>query len=252
MFRDISPQMAGLVSNWCTTLLYGITIVVYFACVHTLIKRRDDRLRSTTWILFCTATIQFVLSTIYVALALRILIEGFIWAVNTPGGTLEYWIDPSVRSQVVSKAVYVTNSIVGDSIMVWRVYAVWGQNLYICIIPIFLVFGTILTGYISIKQLAGISVNSLDSLFIIGKWILATWALSISTQVICTSLIAGKIWWHARHSAGSKARYLSAIAIVVESGALYTIATIFLLAFFDMKTQAGAIIGDMTAQIAVS
>lgn len=26
MIRDVSPQMAGLVSNWCTTLLYGKAI----------------------------------------------------------------------------------------------------------------------------------------------------------------------------------------------------------------------------------
>jgi hypothetical protein len=108
------------------------------------------------------------------------------------------------------------------------------------------------TGYISIKLLSAITLNSLNSLFVIGKWVLATWSLSISTQIISTGLIAGKIWWHARRISGSKAQYLSVIAIVVESGAIYTVATIFLLAFFDMKTQAGAIIGDMTAQIAVS
>ncbi|KAF8178484.1 hypothetical protein BJ912DRAFT_1063133 [Pholiota molesta] len=242
--------MAGLVSNWCTTLLYGITLVVYSTCVYVLFQRREERLRSTTWILFCTATLQFILSTIYVAFALRLLIEGFIWAVDTPEGTLGYWINPSIRAQVVSKAVYITNSIVGDSVLVWRVYVVWGKNLYACVLPMLLVCGTTVTGYISIKLLSAITLNSLNSLFAIGKWVLATWSLSIATQIISTGLIAGKIWWHARRISGSKAQYLSVIAIVVESGAIYTVATIFLLAFFDIKTQAGAIIGDMTAQIA--
>jgi hypothetical protein len=63
-------------------------------------------------ILFCTATLQFILSTIYVAFALRLLIEGFIWAVDTPEGTLGYWINPSIRAQVGSKAVYITNASV--------------------------------------------------------------------------------------------------------------------------------------------
>lgn len=60
-------------------------------------------------ILFCTATLQFILSTVYLAFDLRLLIQGFIWATNSPGGIYQFWIDPSTQSQVVAKALYLTN-----------------------------------------------------------------------------------------------------------------------------------------------
>lgn len=104
----------------------------------------------------------------------------------------------------------------------------------------------------AITRLAHITGNlQPKSIFEILNWILSTWCLSIATQVISTGLIAGKIWWHAQRNTVSKSRYISLIAIVVESGAIYTLSTAFLLAFADLKTQAGAIIGDMTTQIAV-
>jgi surface polysaccharide O-acyltransferase-like enzyme len=90
------------------------------------------------------------------------------------------------------------------------------------------------------------------SIFEILKWVLATWCLSIATQVISTALIAWKIWQHARLNPVAKSRYMSLIAIIVESGAIYTMSTAFLMALADRKTQAGAIPGDMTAQLAVS
>lgn len=49
----------------------------------------------------------------------------------------------------------------------------------------------------------------------------------------------------------AKSRYLSIIAVVVESGAILTISTTFLLAFVDHKAQAGAILAGMATQIAV-
>lgn len=60
-------------------------------------------------ILVGTSTIQFLLATIQVAVALRLLIEGFIHTENIPSGAFLYWITPSTRPQVIAKATYVTN-----------------------------------------------------------------------------------------------------------------------------------------------
>ncbi len=60
-------------------------------------------------ILLGTATIQFLLAFAFVAYGLRLLVEGFIQAANIPGGVALYWINPSVPSQVASKAIYITN-----------------------------------------------------------------------------------------------------------------------------------------------
>ncbi|KAF5324363.1 hypothetical protein D9619_011107 [Psilocybe cf. subviscida] len=251
MFHDMTPQMAGLVSNWCDTMLYGIVIVTYFTCTYVLIKHRGDRNQMATWILIVTSTVQFILSTIYVAVALSNLIEGFVRTENVPNGAFIYWINPATKSQVIAKAVYITNSVVGDFILIWRLYMVWGKNLYVCLLPIIITCCAAVTGYVSDSKLAAISGNvKPTSVFEVLNWILSTWCLSIATQVISTSLIAGRIWWHARHNPVARSRYMSLIAIIVESGAIYTLSTAFLLAFADLKTQAGALIAHMTTQLA--
>lgn len=111
----------------------------------------------------------------------------------------------------------------------------------------------IVTGYVSDAKLAALSgIVKPGSTFDVLHWILSTWCLSIATQIISTSLIAGMIWWHARRNPATKSRYVSLIGIIVESGAIYTLSTIFLLAFSELKTQTGDILVMMTTQIAVS
>lgn len=56
-----------------------------------------------------TSTVQIVLSTIYVALGLRLLMEGFVNTQGVPQGAFLYFINPAQKTQVVSKAVYFTN-----------------------------------------------------------------------------------------------------------------------------------------------
>lgn len=107
-------------------------------------------------------------------------------------------------------------------------------------------------GYIALGRICQITGDiQPTSLFQILNLLLVTWCLSIGTQVISTGLIAGKIWWHAKRSHVSKSRYISLIAIIIESGAIFTVSTAFLLAFFDLKTQSGGIIADITTQTAV-
>ncbi|KAF5324370.1 hypothetical protein D9619_011108 [Psilocybe cf. subviscida] len=108
------------------------------------------------------------------------------------------------------------------------------------------------TGYMSDSKLAALSgtITKPGSTFNVLHWVLSTWCLSIATQIISTSLIAGMIWWHARRNPAAKSRYVSLIGIIVESGAIYTLSTIFLLAFAELKKQSGDILAMMTTQIA--
>lgn len=157
-----------------------------------------------------------------------------------------------------------------DCVLIWRLYMVWGRNIYICVLPIALTccsMGTptpysseilsltqcAVTGAIGIARLAQITGKmESTSIFEILNWMLSTWSLFIATQLIATGLIAGKIWWHAQRNPIAKSRYTSLILVVIESGAILTLSTTFLLALVDYKTQAGAILADMATQIAVS
>lgn len=54
-------------------------------------------------------TIQFILSTIYVAVTFRRVIEGFIRHANVPDGVFLYFINPDTTLWVIGNGVYLTN-----------------------------------------------------------------------------------------------------------------------------------------------
>ncbi|KAF5319531.1 hypothetical protein D9619_008339 [Psilocybe cf. subviscida] len=232
-------------------MCYLSSVIVYIVCMYVLIKRRHKRNTSATWILIGTSTIQFLLATVHVAVALRVLIEGFIHTEDVPKGAFNYWINPATTAQVIAKAVYITNILVAGCVLIWRMYLVWGRNIYVCILPIVMTLCSMVTGYIGLSKLAQITGDlQPDSIFNILDWLIPTWSLFIATELLSTVLIAGKIWWHAKRDPVAKSFYLSLISVVVESGAILTLSTTFLLAFMDRETQTGAILADMATQIA--
>ena len=88
-----------------------------------------------------------------------------------------------------------------------------------------------------------------ESLFnpTVSKWFTSLWALSLATNVTCTTLIVIRI---ARSSANART-YLSLIVIVIESGALYTISVAILMALFELNANSGQIANDITTQLSV-
>ena len=154
--------------------------------------------------------------------------------------------------------------------MVWRLYAVWGNNLYICIIPVSFMFDSTLpsgcsiffakilivlatagTGYATV---AGFLHASASNIFAVLNTYTATWALSVTTQTSTSLAIMGRIWWITRNSPKSLGwnKYFAIAWIIVESGVIYSLTTILLLIFYDLRTNFGGIINNMLAQTCVS
>ncbi len=112
------------------------------------------------------------------------------------------------------------------------------------------------SGYIATSIIA----NGGDARWpLILKYLLASWSLSIATQVVATCLIAFRIWSysatipaHVVATTGKeRPNYLAIVWIIVESGLIYTVSTIILLVFFELNSQASNIIGKALGQISV-
>jgi hypothetical protein len=106
------------------------------------------------------------------------------------------------------------------------------------------------TGYTAIAHLA--QLTSTDTVFLsrVHNWLIATWVLSLATQLGATPLIGYQFWksipWNFQ---GIRASRLSVLWILVESGALYSVTTLFLLGF--SSTNTGAIFAASLGQISV-
>ncbi|KAK0193299.1 hypothetical protein F5146DRAFT_1133971 [Armillaria mellea] len=230
--EDLAPDLAALVGLWCATVLYGVNLILYFCCVHVLIRRKT----STSWVLVGGATVQFILSTVHIAAGLRSMIEGFIWSNEMPGGSYRYWDNTTGSVYILQEATTVTNCFIGDTILLWRLYVVWNKKIFICLFPASLVLAFGVCGYISIYRLSHLTLSNVHTVNDILNWLQATWSLSLATQIL--------------DRPGKQSNpYMIVIWTVVESGAIYAFTATLMLAFFTQHSHVSTVMADALGQI---
>ncbi|TFK33630.1 hypothetical protein BDQ12DRAFT_727572 [Crucibulum laeve] len=197
--------------------------------------------------------IQFVLSTIYTAAQLRMMFESFVWLpsssqANMISGsqsltTAQYWLNTGQPIQVFSSTVCFANTVVGDAILVWRLYVVWNNNILVSIPPTI----TLLASTISASVMTGLQAQ--DIYGAITPLGLTTWSLSIGTQVFATGFICWKIWNINASSAFPSKHYTALIWVIVESGAIYSGLAAALLVMYGLREQYSVVLMGCMGQL---
>ncbi|KAJ7022173.1 hypothetical protein C8F04DRAFT_1240908 [Mycena alexandri] len=160
-------------------------------------------------VLLVTAIALFTLSTIIVILAL-ILGAARIDDVDLPVPELLF----------AANIIFGVNNVIADGLVIYRCYCVWNYNGYVVIVPILSLIAT---------SLFGLDLDLPAKPF---------YGLSLATNILVNMLTAGRIWWIYREArmclkTDMQKKYLSSLAILVESGVLYS-ATV--LAFLILVT----------------
>lgn len=107
--------------------------------------------------------------------------------------------------------------------------------------------------YVITKYFLGAPLDSA----VIQRWSVAAWSLDLVVNALGTLAIAGRLWWVGRQTAGLKPdgrnTYLSVAFIILESGAMFSIATfILVIMFVNPPTTQGATAGIyVVTQLAV-
>lgn len=249
MVADIPADVAYIGGVWAEGVLYGIHIILFSALCKIFLRKSYVRGREvSSAILLCSSFIMFVLSTTHVALAVHELLQGFVYQRSIPGGPPVFF-----RQNVFPprKAVYLFNTFLGDAMLIWRVYVIWGQNWKICVPSIIFLLGTIICGIKTIVANATYPAGSVFTSDIL-SWVTSTFALTIATQITATCLIAGRIYYASRLSIGSskmQSYYMSLVWMVVESGAIYTVVALIQLITEELGMNAGVIMELMLSQL---
>ncbi|KAI0029799.1 hypothetical protein K488DRAFT_88395 [Vararia minispora EC-137] len=231
---------AYLLGAWCAAALWGIFgCFISFALVQVYgLYRRGEVTRSTTITIMAACTL-YGLSTAHVSLALRRLIIGFV-DIQGPD-TIAYFADIAAPINRAKDVIYVTSTVIADSVVVWRCWAIWNGNLYVLVLPILLVMGTAASAYGAVSQYFLANPNPTESV----SFGTAMFAVSLTTNVFVTLLSVGRVWWMSRkldpsidaHSARST--YRGVIVLLFETGAIIAIAKIFEFIFFNIAPDDG-------------
>ncbi|KAJ6474149.1 hypothetical protein C8R45DRAFT_384209 [Mycena sanguinolenta] len=191
-------------------------------CIYILLHRPRNVANT---ILIITAVTLFTLSTMET-----------IFNIILGAGDVDGVLSDDMYGQILFayNMTFVTNNAVADTLFIYRCFVIWNRNIYVVILPI-------ITLVVTIDQSLPLT---------------PFYIITLGNNVLVTGLTAGRIWWIGRQARvhlnpAMQKRYGSSIAIIVESGVIYSAAilTFLILGVIPFTYPAADPTVDMLAQI---
>ncbi|KAI0749967.1 hypothetical protein C8Q80DRAFT_1066899, partial [Daedaleopsis nitida] len=218
------------------------------AVLHGNKKRRSKRLAPMNVVMITLTVLMYCMSTIHVALAMRVNLIAFFDQHAIEGGLTIFddQGDPLVWIQIMLELL---NCLMGDAIVCWRTWVLWGRNWRILIFPVTCILGGLVSGSGMTHALAispkGAQLYSGD----ITLWFAFFGVLTCIANLYSVGMISYKACnTNQMKRLGVKisgGTYYSLILLIVESGAVYCIALIITVVLFLTDNNGVYVIADM-------
>ncbi|KAJ7431323.1 hypothetical protein FB451DRAFT_1157165 [Mycena latifolia] len=253
-----SAQIVGL---FMETLLYGVYLVTLVPCLYALLwSPADHHFKNRIhWSMLTAAILMFTFATLDVTFGLRHNLDAFVYYTG-PGGAKEELENISYWVNVMKTADYVAQTCIGDAILIYRCYMVWGKKWMIIIPSFFLWLGGTTCGAILTYTFATLNKAALIDTASATPWVDSMIALTLSMNILTTSLIVYRIWSVDKETSSMVAtsstarsrrvsRLKSIMRILIDSAALYTISVIIFVATYIAGSNANYGTSDNVVQI---
>ncbi|KAF7355988.1 hypothetical protein MVEN_00928200 [Mycena venus] len=243
---DITILPANLASLILESLLYGLLLLLFISTIYFLATRRtlagttQTAKHHLTSLVFLGVTTLFLLVTVHWSI---VIYQAFFAFIHLGSVATEeaFYADLSQKTEVVNVALFCLAILVGDALVTYRLWVIWGGNQKIVIFPIFALTGLAVASTGLIVELAkgeprlrGASFDGESR-----PWEATGFMLSLVANLYSTTCIAFRIWGVETVTSGSVSRlqvpssalilFLSDtefnkwfLSILVESAALQT------------------------------
>ncbi|KAJ7091722.1 hypothetical protein C8R43DRAFT_1142004 [Mycena crocata] len=239
----MSEMIALVLEGW----LYGMYLILFFACLTVAFNRRKESrgfnyvFLTTTFLLFVLITWHFVVDAVMLFIA---------YNHETTREADQYYANLPGTLNVMKTGLYIGVTLVSDAFMLYRCWVVWNRSFAIIALPSLLLLASIGTGIPGLIFLK----NATTSFFT--KELLpltsAFFGITMATNNIATLLIAFRVWKGQREVSGisTMTNLNKVVMIVLESGAMYSATLIIILATFIHKsTSAYNVLIDVISPI---
>ncbi|KAF8630271.1 hypothetical protein AX17_005457 [Amanita inopinata Kibby_2008] len=212
-----------IIALFVETLFYGLYIATLLHTLRWLLFADEGwtRRRNIKWGMLGLTLLLFVSSTANLALA-------FSRALNAlTHGPAKYTKKRPAAAIVMAFIVFL-QSIIADSVLIYRCWAVSSKSWRIICLPVMLLMGDLACLILGTYWQASGSLFSGSLRAFILIWIVF-WSCTIALTIYTTSAIVYCIWSVSKNSyipRASKRRFRFAVRIIVESGLMYTTTTI--------------------------
>ncbi|KAI0296339.1 hypothetical protein B0F90DRAFT_1669835 [Multifurca ochricompacta] len=245
----ISLPKAELISLGLTTFLYGWTYVLLFLllsadrheppwiglfftlfCITMVVMlfRVTDDIRNQRAKILLVSFLMLLVATLHLIVVWVRGVEGFI--MQKSGSAQAFYEDIADTTSVLKISCLLCQSLLGDGVMVWRTYIVFGKRIYVVLPVILLIAAYTAVGSVALSFIAKARPGT-DVFHVATSWITAYFSLTMSTNVLCSGAIAWRIFLSGKFLRNTRTLG-PVIFVIVESSALYALGVIAVLATF--------------------
>ncbi|OCH90101.1 hypothetical protein OBBRIDRAFT_711151, partial [Obba rivulosa] len=228
-------------------ILLGMHLITFFNSLWIQLFRRREKGRRPNWLLVVVTLSMGIIGVLNASTDLALNNKVFVMT----GGDVSLYTDLSYWMNLIQTCCQILQPIIGDAMLVYRFWAVYGRKWKATVPFIVLWLGAssmlamIFILSVNTKNPAGLNF----SLFT--PYIAAGLSLTVGNNIIATSLIAYRLWKVScairAHISG---RHLHLVMrIVIESGLLYTVTIIIFLGSTVSRSNADYIFGGVVVQI---
>jgi len=240
---------AKLVAIFIQTLLYG-AFVVLFAITCWVLLRGRPKGQPVRKSMLVVSILMFVLATMHIGVNYTRIYRAFITYRNAPGGPAAFFNQRSEFTQMFGSTLYVMQTLVGDSVVLLRCYIVCGRQIYVIAFPLLLLLGSTAAGIGILYSFARVVPNAEIFAIELQKWIVSFFSMTLATNIICTSIVAYRIWVINRESIRYAETSLRPIMLlVIESGAIYSATLTILIILYKVESWFQYVIVDAVSPI---
>ncbi|KAE9405599.1 hypothetical protein BT96DRAFT_330319 [Gymnopus androsaceus JB14] len=251
----VSVVQGQFISLFCETCFYGMYSVLFMTLLVNYRQRPAGSVAIKT--VRAITVFQYCMVTVHISLAFY---QNYIAFTVKDDATVEFNQLGAASYTLAQLAIEWTNCACADSILIWRVWILWNKRLHVVIIPIILVIISTTSGYLvcwSMTLVDSTSSSDFGNLFgpAVEKWAILLAVCIVLTNIICTGMIAGRIWWHNRELQramgvrGMPQGYRTFIYGILESGAIYLAAWIVAILLYLINTSAIIPMLDIISQL---
>ncbi|KAF7344674.1 hypothetical protein MVEN_01627600 [Mycena venus] len=258
---------AQLTGNYFETLTYGIYLATCYLAAQPLFwipqPGEEERLRRRSeirWMLVSVFCLLFVVNTFDDIIGLVHIIVAFV-KYTGPGGAKGEFTSIHEWINVVRNFTQTVNMIVGDFVLIYRCYIVYGRRWR----PIALSFMLYLAGIAMTVKLMLVQITTRNDAItltsnVIMPWWSAFFAITAAQNILTTSLLVWRIWriehQNEKYRAGTfsfapihRPPLRKVIRVIAESGLAYS--TMVLLTFVVSVCNSNALypMADATLQV---
>ncbi|KAG2129195.1 uncharacterized protein EDB93DRAFT_142652 [Suillus bovinus] len=168
------------------------------------------------------------------------------------GGPPAYFADIAEETYVIKHALYISQTVLADGVMIHRCYVLW-RSVRVIILPSLLWCAIIVTGIRAVYVNSQATSNPGDVFAVEdAKWIISFIASTLTSNLLCSGLLIYRIWKSERRVSKirvSKSTMMPIVRILMDAAVLYSVMLFGLLICFLVENNGQSVITDIAVPI---